>query len=87
MITGCPKRYRHISIAYNLKNWITYENLFHITKGSIKCNFLNNFGKTVNLTFNGLIGVNSLRSIYFTKHAKKKVPPNLSENCQTFLTY
>ena len=30
---------------------------FHITKFSIKINFLNKFGKTVNLNFNGLTGV------------------------------
>ena len=36
------------------------------------CDFLNNFGKTVNLSFNGLTGVNSLCSICFTEDAKKK---------------
>ena len=50
----------------------------HITIASIKCHFLNNFGKTVNLNFNGLNGVNSLCSIYFTKDAKKN-PSNTSE--------
>ena len=34
--------------------------------------FFNNFGKTVNLNFNWLPGVNSLCSIYFIKDAKKK---------------
>ena len=34
--------------------------------------FLNIFDKTVNLCFNGLTGINSLCSIYFTKDAKKK---------------
>ena len=40
----------------------------------------------MNLSFNGLTGVNSLCSIYFTKDAKKKVPPiffNFFENCPT----
>ena len=41
-----------------LKSWITYEKKIHITKVSIKCHFLNKFGKTVNLSFNGLTGVN-----------------------------
>ena len=31
---------------------------FLITKTSIKCHFFNIFGKTVNLNFNGLTGVN-----------------------------
>ena len=56
-----------------LKNWIVYESFFHITKVGIKCHFFNNFGKTVNLNFNGLTGVNSLRSIYLNKDAKKKI--------------
>ena len=51
---------------------MTYESFLHITKASIKCHFLNNFGKTVNLNFNGLTGVNSLCSIYFKKDAKEK---------------
>ena len=49
--------------SFMIKNWITYESFFQITKVSIKCNFFNNFGKTVNLSFNGLTGVNSLCSI------------------------
>ena len=69
------------------KNWIAYESFLIITKVSIKCHFFKHFGKTVNLSLNGLIGVNSLCSIYSTKDAKE-VPPNtsnLSENCQTAL--
>ena len=58
-----------------------------ITKEGIKYHYFNNFGNTVNLSFNGLTGVNLLCSIYFTKSAKKKVPPNLSENCQTSFSY
>ena len=72
--TGWPKRYGHISTVYNYKILITYEHFFHITKFRIKYHFLNNFGKAVNLNFNGLTGVNSLCfSIY----------PNLSEKFQT----
>ena len=33
---------------------------FHITKVSIKCHFIYNFGKTVTQISNGLTGVNSL---------------------------
>ena len=49
-----------------IKNWITYKSFFFY-----KCHFLNNFGKTVNPSFNGLTGVNSICSIYFTEDAKK----------------
>ena len=52
---------------------MTYETFFHITKVSIQCHFFNNFGKTVNLSFDGLTGVNSLCSIYFDKVAKKNI--------------
>ena len=45
--------------------------VFFITKVGIKCHFSNNFGKTVNLNFNGLTDVKSLYSNYFTKDAKK----------------
>ena len=54
------------------KNRITYESFFPITKVCIKCHIFNNFGKTGNLSFNGLTGVNSSCSIYFTENAKKK---------------
>ena len=54
------------------KNWIAYESFLIITKVSIKCHFFKHFGKTVNLSFNGLTDVNSLCSIYFTKDAQKK---------------
>ena len=37
------------------------------------CHFSNNVGKTVNLDFNGLTGVNSLCPIYFTTDAKIKI--------------
>ena len=40
--------------------------------------YLPYFGKTVNLNYNGLTGVNSLCLIYFNKD-----PLNISENCQT----
>ena len=53
------------------KNWITYGSFFLIIKVSIKCHFFNNVGKTVNLNFDGLPGVNSLCSIHFNKDAKK----------------
>ena len=43
-----------------LKHWITYESFFHINKVKIKCHYFENYGKTVDLIFNGLTGVNSL---------------------------
>ena len=49
-----------------------FRKVFYATKVSMKCHFLNNFSKTVNLSFNELIDVNSLCSFYLTKEAKIK---------------
>ena len=67
-IQGVPKGMDTFQ-PFKLENWITYELFFHINKNRIKCHFLNNSGKTLNLNFIGLTGVNSLCTIYFNKDA------------------
>ena len=65
------------------QNWVSISHTQGVPKGTGKFFFISlksvssaifftNFGNTVNLSFNGLIGVNSLCSIYFTKDTKKK---------------
>ena len=57
-----------------LKTCIIYESFLHITKVSMKRHFLDNFGKTVKLNFNGLTGINWLCSISsqeISKNGKK----------------
>ena len=49
--TGVPKDADTFQTLI-IKNWITSESFFHTTEVSIKCHFINNFGKTVNLSFN-----------------------------------
>ena len=46
--SGCPKGTGTFQSLIIKKNWITYASFFHTSKTSIKCHFLNNFGKTVN---------------------------------------
>ena len=55
---------------------MTYESFFHITKTSIMCHIINNFGKTVNLNFNGLTGDNSLCYIHqiYLRNVKLSIP-------------
>ena len=54
-----------------LQNWITYESFFRVTNVSMKCHFVDKFGKTVNLNFNGLTEVNSLCSISSQEKTKR----------------
>ena len=72
LIQGVPKGTDTFQ-SLIIKKLDNLRKFFPITKVSIKCHFFNNSGKTVNLSFTGLIGVNSLCSIYFTKDAKKKL--------------
>ena len=58
-IQGVPKGMDTFQSLIN-KKLDNLRHFFPITKVSIKCDFFDNFGKTVNLKFNGLTGVNSL---------------------------
>ena len=61
-IQGLPKGTDTFQSLMN-KKLDNLRKFFHITKVSIKCHFLKNFGKNVKLSFNGLTCVNSLCSI------------------------
>jgi len=88
LVQGVPKGMDTFQ-SLIIKKLDNLRKFFRITKTSIKCHFFNIFGKTVNLNFNGLTGVNSLSSIYFNKDAKKNIHqtylitvklPNLAKN-------
>ena len=52
-IQGVPKGTDTFKSFLITNNWITSSSFFHISKVGIKYHFINNFGKIVNLSFNG----------------------------------
>ena len=54
-----------------LQNWMAYKFFFHITEVRIKCNFVDIFGETVDLSLHGLTGVNSSGQFQAKKCPKK----------------
>ena len=69
--TGCPKKYGHILIVYNLKTDKLKKFSLISPKSVSSTIFLKHFCKTVNPSFNGLTGIHSCW-IYFTRDAKKR---------------